>query len=88
MQNREMNKRLIVLVLSFATIICFGYALGGVGAYVMGKEKPLVIAGGLIGGGFCLLLALKLWRQFLEETEKEAQAGQQREGEEKKDLCE
>lgn len=83
-----MNKRLIVLVLSFATIICFGYALGGVGAYVMGKEKPLVIAGGLIGGSLCLLLALKLWRQFLDETEKETPANRQGEREGKNDLCE
>lgn len=81
-----MNKRLIVLVLSFTTLICYGYALGGIGAYFMGKEKPLVIAGGLVGGTFCLWLAMKLWKQFLAEIEEESEAGQQCEEGEKTNI--
>lgn len=66
-----MNKRLLVLILSFATLICYGYALGGIGALMFGRPQPLVIAAGLVGGSFCLWLAFKLWRQFLDEVEAE-----------------
>lgn len=76
-----MNKRLAVLVLSFATIICYGYALGGLGALIAGRSEPLVIAAGLAGGSFCLWLAFRLWRQFLEQVEKEIEASQKESGE-------
>lgn len=69
-----MNKRLVVLILSFATLICYGYAIGGVGALFFGRSEPLVIAGGFAGGSFCLWLAFRLWRQFLDDVEKEAEA--------------
>lgn len=69
-----MNKRLIVLILSFATLVCYGYAVGGVGALVLGRPKPLLIAAGFLGGSFCLWLAFRLWRQFLDEVEKEVEA--------------
>lgn len=62
-----MNKRLIVLCLSFGAIIGYGYALGGLGGYLMGKGKPLIIAAGLIGGTICVVVALKLWRVYLDE---------------------
>lgn len=80
MQNEGMNKRLIVLILSFATLICFGYALGGIGALLVGRSQPLVIAAGLAGGIFCLLLAFRLWRQFLDEVEAEDEALRMSEG--------
>lgn len=70
-----MNKRLIVLILSFATLVGYGYAIGGVGALVLGRPRPFVIAAGFIGGSFSLWLAFRLWRQFLDEVEKEAEAG-------------
>ncbi|MDO4562066.1 MAG: hypothetical protein Q4C86_14120 [bacterium] len=66
-----MNKRLIVLFLSFSTIIAYGYALGGLGSYAMGVPKPLPIAAGLIGGTLCAYLALKIWRLYLTEIEAE-----------------
>lgn len=69
-----MNKRPVVLILSFATLICYGYGIGGVGALLLGRPKPLVIAAGFLGGSFCLWLAFRLWRQFLDEVEKEAEA--------------
>lgn len=69
-----MSKRLLVLILSFATLICYGYALGGIGALLFGRPQPLVIAAGLLGGTFCLWLAFKLWRQFLDEVEAEEAA--------------
>lgn len=74
-----MNKRQFVLILSFATIICYGYALGGLGAYIFGQGKLFVIAAGLVGGTLCAWLALKLWRQFLcEIDESEKAAGQEK----------
>jgi hypothetical protein len=66
-----MWKRLLVLFLSFGTIIAFGYALGGLGGYMFDRGKPLVIAAGLGGGILSALLALKVWRVYLDDLEKE-----------------
>ena len=66
-----MTKRLAVLFLSFATIICYGYALGGLGSYALGVPKPLHTAAGLICGTVCAFLALKIWRRYIEEIEEE-----------------
>ncbi|MCF0248458.1 MAG: hypothetical protein HUJ86_07615 [Synergistes sp.] len=66
-----MKKRLTVLFLSFATIIAYGYALGGLGSYAMGVPKPLPIVLGLIGGTLCALAAFKVWRLYLTEIEEE-----------------
>ena len=78
-----MNKRLAVLFLSFATIICYGYALGGLGSYAAGAPRPLPIAAGLSGGTVCAFLALKIWRLYLDEIEDE-----QRRAEEEKENAE
>lgn len=66
-----MCKRLLVLFLSFGTIIAFGYALGGLGGYMFDRGKPLVIAAGLIGGIFSAFLALKIWRTYLDDIDRE-----------------
>lgn len=66
-----MWKRLLVLFLSFGTIIAFGYALGGLGGYIFDRGKPLVIAAGLGGGIVLAILALKVWRVYLDDLEKE-----------------
>ena len=82
-----MSKRLIVLFLSFSTIIAYGYALGGLGSYAMGEPKPLPIAAGLIGGTFCAYLALKIWRLYLAEIEAENRRMEEaREGDHEEDL--
>lgn len=72
MHYQKMNKRLVVLILSFSTIICYGYALGGLGARIMGRGDLYVIPAGFIGGTLCAWLALRLWRQFLDELDEEA----------------
>ena len=64
-----MTKRLLVLFLSFGTIIAFGYALGGLGGYMYDKGKPLVIAAGLIGGCASAAAAMKIWRSYLTDIE-------------------
>lgn len=66
-----MRKRLLVLFLSFGTIIAFGYALGGLGGYIFDQGKPMVIAAGLIGGIFSAFLALKIWRTYLDDIDRE-----------------
>lgn len=67
----NMSKRLLVLILSFAAIICYGYAVGGIGAYAVGRASPRAVLGGLAGGTFCVWATLKLWRRYLDELEKE-----------------
>jgi hypothetical protein len=62
-----MQKRLLVLFLSFGTIIAFGYALGGLGGYMFGEGKPLVIAAGLSGGALSGFMALRIWRSYLDD---------------------
>lgn len=65
-----MNKRIVVLILSISTITCYGYALGGLGTHIMiGRGGLRIAAAGLAGGTFCAWLALKLWRQFLDEED-------------------
>lgn len=66
-----MCKRLLVLFLSFGTIISFGYALGGLGGYIFDQGKPLVIAAGLGGGIAMATAALKIWGTYLDDLKKE-----------------
>ena len=74
-----MTKRLAVLFLSFATIICYGYALGGFGSYALGVPKPLHTAAGLGCGTVCAFLALKIWRRYIEEIEEEQKRREEKE---------
>ena len=55
------------MILCFGAIIAFGYALGGLGSYMMGIKKPLVIAVGLVSGVAASYLALRVWRSYLDE---------------------
>ena len=66
-----MRKRLLVLFLSFGTIIAFGYALGGLGGYMFDQGKPKVVAAGLIGGKVSAYIALKVWRTYLDDIDRE-----------------
>ncbi len=66
-----MYKRLLVLFLSIGTIVAFGYALGGMGGYLYGKGRPLVVAAGLIGGCVSACAALRLWKSYLEDIARE-----------------
>jgi len=67
MHHQKMSKRLLVLILSFAAIICYGYFVGGLGAYAAGYPRPRAVFGGLAGGTACVWLALKIWRLYLDE---------------------
>lgn len=63
-----------MLILSFATIVGYGYALGGLGSYAVGVPKPWPIALGLSGGTLSALAALRIWKTYLEDIEREKQS--------------
>ena len=67
-----MNLRLVVLVLSIGSVVGYGYALGGLGGYLLGRGNPWYVAGGLVGGTVAALGALRLWKAYLRELEAEA----------------
>lgn len=66
-----MYKRLLVLFLSIGTIVAFGYALGGMGGYLYGKGRPLVVAAGLVCGCVSACAALRIWKTYLEDIARE-----------------
>ena len=66
-----MIKRLSVLALSCGAIIAFGYALGGLGSYAMGVPKPVPIALGLLCGSVASVVALRIWKTYLADIERE-----------------
>lgn len=62
-----MKKRILVLILSFGTIVAFGYSLGGLGGYLVGHGRPLVIIVGLLIGVLSAILAFHIWGKYLNE---------------------
>ena len=72
MNNKMMvAKRVTVLCLSFGTIIAFGYALGGLWGYIVGHGRPKVIALGLLAGVVMAFAAMRIWRTYLDDIDKE-----------------
>lgn len=63
--------RIVVLILSLASVVFFGKALAGLGSYLIGKEHPELIAIGLIGGCVCAVTALIFWKRYLRQIEEE-----------------
>lgn len=61
--------RQIVLILSMATVVLFGYALAGLGGYLVERGRPDYIVFGLAGGFACAAGALLLWKRFLVNLE-------------------
>ena len=65
-----MQKRLLVLFLSFGTIIAFGYALGDLGGYMCSERASLLLSlAGLTGGALSGFMALRIWRSYLDDIE-------------------
>lgn len=64
--------RLIVTILSICTVFAYGYALAGLGGYLIGKGSADYIIWGLLSGTACGAAALALWRRnisaFYEEN--------------------
>ncbi|MEG1641694.1 MAG: hypothetical protein RR272_01145 [Synergistaceae bacterium] len=65
------KKRIAVLMLSFATLISFGKAIKGLGGYLINQGNPLLIATGLTSGIVFACLAIKIWKSYLNDIEKE-----------------
>ncbi len=55
--------RLIVTVLSMGTVVAYGYALAGLGGFLLGRGSLHYIIWGLIGGTICGAAAIILWRK-------------------------
>lgn len=49
--------------LSITTLVLYGYALAGMGGYLMGRGRLDYIALGLLGGSATAGLALWLWKR-------------------------
>lgn len=55
--------RIIVMLLSITTLVLYGYALAGMGGYLMGRGRLDYIVLGLLGGTITAGLALWLWKK-------------------------
>lgn len=72
-----MNLRLLVLILSIGSVTAYGYALGGLMAYVVsGRPNWPYMIWGLAGGTLCALLALRLWRIYIKDLASQPPEGQ------------
>ncbi|MDD2452382.1 hypothetical protein [Aminivibrio sp.] len=58
--------RLIVLLLSMGSVVLFGYALAGMGGYLLGKGRLDYVFTGLLGGFGAAVAALLLWKKYLD----------------------
>ena len=59
--------RPIVTLLCVATIVGYGYAVAGMGGYLLGHGNLTYIVAGLLGGTACGVLALYLFKKHPEE---------------------
>lgn len=53
--------RQLVLYLSLAALLAYGYALAGLSGHLVGRGRNDYIAWGLIVGSICAVFALFLW---------------------------
>jgi hypothetical protein len=58
--------RLVVTFLSAGTLICYGYALAGLGGYLFGRGRMDFIVWGLLAGTASALTALYLFKKHPE----------------------
>jgi len=59
--------RLIVTLLSIGTLIAYGYALAGLGGYLIGRGHLSYIVWGLLLGTVSAAAALFLWHKHARE---------------------
>lgn len=67
--RRKGNKntmRTLVTGLSIATLIAYGYAIAGIGGFLLGKGRIDFITWGLTCGSICAALALYIWKKYPE----------------------
>lgn len=63
--------RQFVLLLSMGTIVLYGYALAGMGGYLLGRGRIDYILFGLFGGSISAWAALFLWKKYLLALDRE-----------------
>lgn len=63
--------RLLVLLLSMASVVFFGYAVAGLAGFLLGKGRCDYIFFGLLLGFSSGVASLLLWRHWLSFLEKE-----------------
>lgn len=68
-ENRATIKRIITLLCSMGTIVCYGYLIGGVGGYLFGKGRPLIALLGFLSGTILAGIALKIWKSYLNDVD-------------------
>ncbi|MCF4152590.1 hypothetical protein L2W58_12365 [Dethiosulfovibrio sp. F2B] len=57
--------RIIVLLLSITTVVLYGYALAGMGGFLIGRGRIDYIVWGLAGGTTTAVAALWLWKKSI-----------------------
>ncbi|NLK18492.1 MAG: hypothetical protein GX310_01715 [Synergistaceae bacterium] len=57
--------RHIVLFLSMGTVVLYGYALAGLGGYLLGRGRLDYIVFGILLGSLSAAAAILLWKKFL-----------------------
>ena len=68
-ENRATTKRIITLLCSMGTIVCYGYLIGGVGGYLFGKGRPILALCGFLSGTILAGIALRIWKSYLVDVE-------------------
>jgi hypothetical protein len=57
------------MICSMAVLVCFGYAVGGAGGYLVGQGRPRAIIFGLLGGAVLVCASLQIWKSYIADVE-------------------
>ena len=68
-EKRATIKRIVTLLCSMGTIVCYGYLVGGVGGYLFGAGRPGVALFGFLSGTVLAGIALKIWKSYLTDVD-------------------
>ena len=68
-EKRATLKRIVTLICSMGTIVCYGYLIGGVGGYLFGQGRPVMALCGFASGTLLAGIALKIWKSYLADVD-------------------
>lgn len=63
--------RLLILLLSMGSVVFYGYALAGMGGFLLGRGRLDYVLFGLLLGTASAIASLLLWRRWLLQIERE-----------------
>jgi len=69
LETKATLKRIAVLLCSMSVLGFFGYAIRGMGGYLVGRGNPPAIAMGLSGGASLSYAAIRIWKSYLADAE-------------------